>query len=355
MSTTNPATRPPVPDTLEEALTPAWLSTALATSFPGIEVTAVEGGPIVSRVSTNARFTIECDGGVPDGLSPNLCVKGYFTDLGQREARSAGVPEVCFYRDLATPTGVRTLRSVYADLDTASLASVVITEDVVAEGATFLDPLSEYTVDQTAQSLTELARLHAATWMDPAVGAAKWLDPWLHRLGKSRGVAEISYNFDGPIGAGVPEAVRDAQRLYDAYDVVAREAVADEPWAVIHGDTHVANLFVDANGRPSLLDWQLTQRGPWYLDVGYHLAATLPVEVRRRTEEDLLDHYLDRLAAGGVTLDRGADVWQSLGRGMVHGFYLWGITMKVDPPITTALLERLGTAVDDHGALDGLA
>ena len=49
------------------------------------------------------------------------------------------------------------------------------------------------------------------------------------------------------------------------------------------------------------------------------------------------------------------DVWRSISRDMVHGFYLWAITMKVDPPITTALLERLGTAVDDHDALTGLA
>jgi hypothetical protein len=36
---------------------------------------------------------------------------------------------------------------------------------------------------------------------------------------------------------------------------------------------------------------------------------------------------------------------------MVHGFYLWGITQLVDPPITTAMLERIGTAVADHDAV----
>ena len=35
---------------------------------------------------------------------------------------------------------------------------------------------------------------------------------------------------------------------------------------------------------------------------------------------------------------------------MVHGFYLWGITLKVDPRHTAVLLERLGTAVADHDA-----
>ena len=36
--------------------------------------------------------------------------------------------------------------------------------------------------------------------------------------------------------------------------------------------------------------------------------------------------------------------------GFVHGFYLWGITLKVDPRKTAVLLERLGTAVADHDA-----
>ena len=35
---------------------------------------------------------------------------------------------------------------------------------------------------------------------------------------------------------------------------------------------------------------------------------------------------------------------------MVYGFFLWAITLKVAPPITTAMLERLGGAVSDHQA-----
>jgi hypothetical protein len=332
-------------------LSPAWLTTALGTRFTGIEVREVSSGPVVSRISTNARFTIE--GALPEGLPQDLCVKGYF-DIG-RGARRAGVREASFYRDLASATGVRTLRSVYADVDEASHANVVITEDVVAQGATFLDSLSEYTPDQTAESLEELAKLHAATWMDPSLGRASWLTPSLADIARGRGIAEIRTNFEGPIGARVPERVRDAQRLFDAYGVVAADAAAASPWSVIHGDTHIANVFLDADGRPSFVDWQLVQRGPWYLDVAYHIASTLAVEDRRRTERDLVRHYLDQLVAGGVELPSEDQVWPDLRRGFVHGFYLWGITLRVDPPITTAMLERLGTAVDDHDALCDLA
>ncbi len=350
-STPDSRARPPVPTTLDEALSPEWLTAALGSRFHAVEVRAVTPGPVVSRISTNARFRIECTSPAPDGLPVDLCLKGYFGEHAEA-ARPAGVPEALFYRDLAAATGVRTLTSVYADVDAASSANVVITADVVAGGGRFLDPLGPYTVDQAAESLEQLATLHAATWMDPTVGATTWLDPWFARLGQSRGVTAIERNFGGPIGAGVPEAVRDPQRLYDGFVAVAAEATAAAPWCVVHGDPHAANLYLDGHGRPSLVDWQLVQRGPWWVDVGYHVAATLSVEDRRRSERDLVEHYLARLRAAGVDPGSEGDVSRGLRRGMVHGFYLWGITLMVDPAITTVLLERLGTAVDDHAALD---
>jgi len=338
-----------VPDTLEELLSPAWLTNALAPRFPGIEVTAIEPGPVISRVSTNARFRIECAGGVPEGLSPNLCAKGYFTDVG-RAFRAAGEPEAYFYRDLAASTGMRTLRSVYADVDAETRHGVVITEDVVAQGATFLDARSDYSPEQAAESLEELAKLHAVTWCDRDLASSSWLAPRFASYLEVRGVDEIRGNFEGPIGAGVPEPVRDAERLFDAYRMLATKMPSETPWSVVHGDAHVGNTYLDAAGRPSFVDWQLVQRGPWYVDVGYHIASALTVEDRRDTEHDLLRHYLDRLAGAGIDAPSWDDARLGLRVGIVHGFYLWGITLKVEPAVTTMLLERLGTAAADHDA-----
>lgn len=339
-----------VPDTVEELISPAWLSAALGTRFPGVEVTAVTPGPVVSRVSTNIRFRIDCAGGVPEGLSPHLCAKGYFGEVG-RPARSAGTPEVCFYRDLAARSGVRTLRGVYADVDPATGANVLITEDVAVEGAVFLDGRSAYTPEQAADSLEQLADLHAATWGDPALATVGWLESRLHHYLLGRGLPEIRHNFDSEIGAGVPVAARDPERLVSAYRALAAEAERASPWTVLHGDPHVGNLYLDGAGRPAFVDWQLVQRGPWYIDVGYHLASALTVADRRRTERDLLRGYLDRLRAGGVDAPAWDEAWQGLRRGILHGFYLWSITLKVDPSITSVLLERLGTAAADHAAL----
>lgn len=333
----------PVPDSLEQALSVEWLTAAL-----GIDIVAVVPGPVVDRISTNARFSIR----TADGRSRRFCVKGYFNDIG-RAARYVGAPEAYFYRELAAATGVRTLHSVYADIDPHTQHGVIITDDVVAQGATFLDGNSPYTPDHTAQTLAEFARLHATTWASPRCADAPWLAPRLGRAldvwGLTTTLDIIGRNLDGPNGQGVPASVSDPQRLVDAYRALVEMHV--EPWCVIHGDAHVGNVFLDTGGMGCLVDWQLVQRGAWYLDVGYHIASTLTVDERRGAERDLLRHYLDALASHGVTPPPWAEAWRAIAFGMVHGFYLWGITTKVQPAIIATLLHRLGTAVADHDAL----
>jgi hypothetical protein len=345
----------PVPRTLADLLSPDWLTSALSGSFPGLRVSAVTPGPVISRVATNARFRVDCAGGLPSGLSAHLCAKGYFSPEGW-PSRVTSRFEVLFYRHLAARTGIRTLRSVYADIDAETGHGVVITEDVAEQGATFLDATSPYTVEQAAQSLGQYAQLHAATWGDRQAGtAADWLKPRLDGTLR-RGIPEISHNFTGTdIGAGVPAAVRDAARLRAAYEALVEESRIPAPWPVIHGDAHIGNVYLDGTGRPALLDWQTVQRGPWYLDVGYHIASALTVEDRRRAERDLVAHYLDELRGHGVEVPARPDPWLGIRRGILRGFYMWGITMKVRPAVTSVMLHRLGTAAEDHDAYGAVA
>jgi Phosphotransferase enzyme family len=334
-----------IPLTLEEATSVEWLSAAL-----GTRVGSVTAGEVDHRVSTNQPVHLELD----DGTTRHLWIKGYFSEIG-RQYRSAGVPEAAFYRDLVDRTGVRTLRVVAAAVDFDTAENVLITEDEAGGGARFLHALDPYTPDQAAETLEQLATLHARTWGDPELAELPWLANRLSFYTLTRGIVDIDVNFEGPIGAGVPEAVRDSKRLYEAYQRLGELAATATPWSVIHGDVHIGNVFLDRAGRPSFCDWQLVQRGPWYLDVGYHIGAVLTVEDRRRTEQDLLRHYLDRLAAGGIDVPGIDEAQRRVCLGLVHGFYLWGITLKVDPRKTAVLLERLGTAVADHDAYDAIA
>jgi hypothetical protein len=89
--------------------------------------------------------------------------------------------------------------------------------------------------------------------------------------------------------------------------------------------------------------------------VGYHIASALTVTDRRRTEKDLVSHYLGELRAAGVEVPPGEDPWLGIRRGILQGFYMWGITLKVRPAVTSVLLHRLGTAAADHDALASVA
>jgi hypothetical protein len=338
----------PVPETLQEALTPEWLTTALVQLFPGVQVKTVTPGPVIARVSTNARF--EIDGDLPDALPRQLCIKGYFADTSGTGAGAAGEPEVRFYRDLAGWSGVRTLECIYAEIDSVTRHGVVITGDVAVRGATFLDALSPYRPDQAVESLDQYAVLHGTTWAAPQVGQPDWLASRIALTFRARGLPEIRGNFEGPIGARVPPEVRDPERLVEATRLVARMAAEAEPWCLLHGDAHIGNLYLDGEGRPCLVDWQLVQRGPWYLDVGYHLGCAVSVEDRRRVEDDLLAGYLEALRRRGVEPPGREEARRGVCAGLVYGFFLWAITLKVKPPITTAMLERLGAAVADHDA-----
>jgi len=328
-----------LPATLEEATSLEWIESIL-----GVGVLRVVVGEIDERVSTNTPVSVE----LADGSRRDLWIKGYFSEVG-RQFRHAGIPEAMFYRELSGWVGIRTLRPVHVEVDLDSGANVVVTEDVANTGARFLNSLSPYSPVQAAESLAQLARLHSATWMS-ATGDADWLRPRLVSYTIARGVKDIRSNFESDIGAGVPEEVRDSDRLHAAYKVLAMDAANATPWAVIHGDPHIGNLFLDADGRPTFVDWQLVQRGPWYLDVGYHLVSSLTIEDRRANEQELVRHYLTCLAAGGVEPPTEGEVWKGLRRSFLHGFYLWAITLKVDPRVTATLLERLGTAVSDHSA-----
>ena len=341
----------PLPETLEAALDPSWLTRALSRRYPGIEVTTVTTRTVDTRISTNARFTIECRGGVPPGLSPNLCIKGYFGEAGRPYAQMAE-PEARFYESLAKPIGVRTLRSQYAGVDETG-AGVFITEDIITEGGKFLDALSRYSVDQTAESLSEFARLHAFGWGLPDAVRAVWLAPRIHSYFRRRGEGTIQSNFDGPVGVDVHPDARDAGRLARAMLALADRNEGPR-WTLIHGDAHVGNLFLAGDGHPSLVDWQLVQRNFWGIDIGYHIGSALSTADREKSERDLVLHYLAELKARGVDAPSWDDAWTGYRIGTVYGYFMWGITIIVKPEIVRVLLQRLSAAVAAHDSFEAV-
>jgi Ser/Thr protein kinase RdoA (MazF antagonist) len=205
--------------------------------------------------------------------------------------------------------------------------------------------MEAFTVDEAAQSLEQLCRLHTC-------GVALDKYPWITRrvAAFARGnyvpLPTLQQMLDGARGAGLPARTRNAELLLRSMQALAELDEAN-PDVLIHGDSHAGNIFRTAEG-PGLIDWQVLQRGGWALDVAYHVAAVLPVEVAENSERTLLRHYLESVRHFGGQVPDDEQAWAQYRAAAVYGYYLWSITRRVEPAIINIFVGRLGASVTRH-------
>ncbi|MDE2405342.1 MAG: aminoglycoside phosphotransferase family protein [Sphingomonadales bacterium] len=331
-----------VPKTVDEALSPAWLSVAL-----GRPVVAVEQVEFIRTVATKIRFKVTH----ADGSTRALCIKGLL-DADEMTAKggSTMVREADFYGEIAGHVDVRVPTLAVNVIDRQGSQAVVLMNDLIAEGATFCSALDPFTAQECAASLDQLARLHAGRAL---LATRPWITRRVSELANSGYVTAdgLQQLLDGKRGDPLPAAVRDGARLIAAVKALdARDR--ERPQFLVHGDAHAGNIFRFGAGHakagPGLIDWQLLQSGGWALDVAYHIAAVLPVATAEREERALLAHYLETMRGLGVEMPDAEAAWAQYREAPAYGYYLWGITRRVDPPIIETFVPRLGLAVARH-------
>jgi aminoglycoside phosphotransferase (APT) family kinase protein len=69
----------------------------------------------------------------------------------------------------------------------------------------------------------------------------------------------------------------------------------DASQTLLHGDPHIGNTYLLADGDLGFLDWQVARRGNFSLDLGYFLQGALTTDDRRIAERQLLQEYRDAL------------------------------------------------------------
>src|SRR5207302_10981484 len=97
----------------------------------------------------------------------------------------------------------------------------------------------------------------------------------------------------------IPSVLRERQAdLYAAMRHSMAMSSRGTP-TYLHGDLHIANTYVLPGGRMGVVDWQVGLQGSWAHDYSYLVATALEIGDRRAWEGQLLDFYLERLAAAG--------------------------------------------------------
>ncbi|MEU8898681.1 phosphotransferase [Nocardia sp. NPDC048505] len=343
-----------------------WLTSVLAAEHPGaqvdsFEIRAADGGT-TSRWTATIHYN---EAGRQARLPEHLFAKTTltFTQRLTQYLAHALPGEPGFFQDLRPRLDIEAPRGYFGAADTRTGRSITLLEDIsVTKQARFCTPLESITLPQIQGLLANMAVWHGHYWESPELAQRDWLKtPGAHFA-----------NFDRLLGMKkratvglrrAPEIVPDTlppvqDRLYDA---CARSLLIAEqsPQTLLHGDPHIGNAYVCADGAMGFTDWQLILRGSWAFDVAYTITSGLEVEDRRAWERELIAYYIDRLHAAGGPALAFDDAWLAYRQQCLYPYFAWMITIgrsalmpEFQPAdVCRAIVHRTSTAIMDLDAL----
>ena len=164
--------------------------------------------------------------------------------------------EVLSYSELLPELGLHCPKTFFTDYDPERQQGILIMEDLVQRGVTFCSALQPQGFAQIARRLTDLAKFHAASWNSPHLepgGKWEWVDDLPvtndHHFGLFLTPETWQKFMDLPQGSAVSREFHDLAWIKDAMKRFSADA-ARLPYSVIHGDTHLGNLYVEKDGTP---------------------------------------------------------------------------------------------------------
>jgi hypothetical protein len=346
-------------------LTPATMTALLAARVPAARVTTVEVLDAHSGTTGRARLALGWDR--PVELPRTVFVKLEPFDPRQRafvRAGGIGANEAHLYRDLAAELPLRIPSILAAAIDDDG-GYVTVMEDLVASGCMFPRPSDATVADQARSTIDGLGALHARFWESTRFTADLGWIPERAGFGADggrsmeavRGAGQFVRRALERIGDEQPPAFRAVGDVYTARTGAVLDAWDAGPRTLIHGDPHSGNLFLDAD-TVGFLDWGMVSRSSGMRDVAYYCCNSLPTDVRRSIEHELLDRYLAILAAAGAAPDR-SEAWEQYRLFSVYSWVSAVSTVSVgsrwQPEArAVAAMDRTTAALDDLDALGAL-
>lgn len=348
----------PLPLTFEE-INNQWLTEALRVRFPGVTVEHSEIVDVNRGTCTKIRLRLQMDeAGRQAGIPETVILKGGF-EKHSRDMYVTHQKEVNAYRDLYPRVELHTPRCFFADCDDIQLQGIVIIEDLVARGVSFCHPLVPQTNSQVARRLSALAQYHARTWNSPDLnptGRWCWANEFVAAMGPYMAMFYDPQVWQelitSPRGAAVSVYFHDRQWVEQSLEKLIVFA-GESTHCILHGDTHLGNLYEDTDGAPGFFDPQ-PHRGPSMVEVAYHIGAALDPADRRQWESALIKHYLEELCRHGVDAPEYDDAWQQYAAFLLIGYciFLVNATDFQTEAVNTVYTARFSVAMVDNNTLE---
>jgi aminoglycoside phosphotransferase (APT) family kinase protein len=328
-------------------VTAAWATAALAPSHPGVEVASVTVVDRDDGTNRRARLALSYAQGSGPGT---LFLKAADPDHTELNAKTGGVfnePRL-FLSDVPLPLEHPAVH--LALIDEPTFDFLLVMEDVAERGADPRDATRPLSVEQAADGVRGLARLHSRYWGDRLTAERRlgWVEPFVAWRSMARGIDGGKARTADLLPREV--AALDGERIHHECWVPFIGSLGHGPATLLHGDPHIGNTYVLPDDRVGFLDWQVLRRGNQSLDLGYFLQGAVTVEDRRAHEVALVDEYHDALDLPADERPSRDDVWLRYRASVSHGLAIWLATASSKwqrAEVSAALVERYAAAFVD--------
>jgi aminoglycoside/choline kinase family phosphotransferase len=339
-------TTPPIPTTITDA-TAEWMTEVLRGS------TAIPADTSVSSLSTHQIgqgvglmgelyvATLEYVGG--EGPASVVVKLPSMVEANRQQGVALGMfeAECRFYSEMGDLTGAGLPEVHLSIIESGTADFVIVMEDL--SHMEMVDQSTGMTLEQAQAAVRVLADVHAAWWGKVQTPELEWI-PSLDgaRIEMVNGLLpQLWPIFLGAFADRLPEGGAElGENWSNRYLELMGGLAARSPWTLLHQDFRVENmLFGDASkNEVTVIDWQGLGRGPGCYDVAYILGGSMPIELRRENERDLVAAYHERLLANGVSDFSLEQAWDDY----VYGHLLGGLATSVFAGGTLDLANERG-------------
>jgi hypothetical protein len=246
-------------------------------------------------------------------------------------------------------------------VDVLRLDFLLVMEDLIKRGADPRDATRPMNVEQVAQGMRGLARLHSQYWGFSARTHSKlrFVKTWKPSKGWQVGLkARIPVGLTRGASALPAEVANFDAGVLVGFWTRYVASLTDGPMTLLHGDAHIGNTYVLPDGDIGFLDWQVVRRGEWSQDAGYFLISALTEQDRRAHERYLLEEYRHMLEVPAGERPSAQAVWQRYRATPAYGLAIWLSTLGTDGyqsrEVSTLLSQRFASAFLDLDTLSAL-
>ena len=276
-----------------------WLSRVLGSQVANISVETVGVGSGFAGSIYRLHLTPHATDEVSDlpetviwkTVSTHQSTHKLLTQLGVYQS------EVDFYSRLGGSSPIAP-RTYYTDFDDETGSVCLLLEDLswMVPG----DQIEGCTPEQARKVVSALGSLHTEFWEGRRGGNPLGVRRFDSRSSTSVRMHAASWRRVRESTMTIPAGLSHIADVIEPYIAAIRDRLGTSPTTLLHGDVRADNAFFDSYD-VRLIDWQAVREGRGAYDLAYFLSTSISEETMRDHQGELLELYVDTIAANGVT------------------------------------------------------